>query len=71
MSTTHENHVRRIAARQGLQLTKSPARDPQSPDYGTYGLLTVDGHHLVAGSHQTGYGLSLDDVEEELEARRR
>ena len=66
----HEHRVHRAAARHGLLLVKSHTRTPQALDYGTYGLVDGNTRGLVAGSHQTGYGLSLDDVEQELHARR-
>jgi len=61
-----ENRLRRIAARQGLHLTKSRARDPQAPDFGTYMLTDLATNFLVASRLQNGYGLSLDDVERAL-----
>jgi hypothetical protein len=67
-----ENRLRRAAARQGLRLQKSRARDPRAVTYGTYSLVkgpapTSGGSNwrsreLVAGDQNTGYGLSLDDV---------
>jgi hypothetical protein len=61
-----ENRLRRVAARQGLNLMKSRARDPQAPDYGTYMLTDPATNFLVTSGLQTGYGLSLDDVERAL-----
>jgi hypothetical protein len=61
-----ENRLRRIAARQGLHLTKSRARDPQTPDFGTYMLTDLATNFLVASKLPNGYGLSLDDVERAL-----
>ena len=55
-----ENRLRRVAARQGLNLTRSRARDPEAPDFGTY-MLTDSTSGL-----QCAYGLSLDDVERAL-----
>jgi hypothetical protein len=70
---SHENRVRRAAARQGLTLTKSRTRNPRADDYDTYGLVqaTAPGGHwrsreVVAGDQNTGYGLSLDEVEQAL-----
>jgi hypothetical protein len=64
-----ENRLRRAADRQGFRLEKSRARDPRALTYGTYQLVqvTAPGGHwrsreLVAGDHNTGYGLNLDDV---------
>lgn len=66
-----ENRLRRMAQRQGLRLEKSRRRDPRAYDFGTYCL--VEGpprsrgnwrsRTLVAGDQNTGYGLTLDDVE--------
>jgi hypothetical protein len=60
-----ENRLRRVVARQGLHLTKSRARAPQAPDFGTY-MLTDPATNLPVASGQNGYGLSLDDVERAL-----
>jgi hypothetical protein len=64
-----ENRVRRMAARQGLQLVKSRTRDPRALDYGSYMLL--DGDRVVLGGtrkalgnkFKRGMAVSLDDVE--------
>ncbi|MEN3269709.1 MAG: hypothetical protein V7646_6603 [Pseudonocardia sp.] len=61
-----ENRLRREAARQGLHLMKSRARDPQAPDFGTYMLTDPATNFLVTSGLPTGYGLSLDDVERAL-----
>jgi hypothetical protein len=61
-----ENRPRRIAARQGLHLMKSRARDRQAPDFGTYMLTDPATNLLVASGLQNGYSLSLDDVERAL-----
>lgn len=55
-----------------LVLERNRARRPDSPDYGTYGLIKVFRHHgerrvlIVAGNLATGYGLDLNQVEEYL-----
>jgi hypothetical protein len=56
----HENRLRRMAARQELQLVKSRRRDPRAPDYSTYMITNFRGQ-VVAGER-----MSLDDVEEYL-----
>lgn len=61
-----ENRLRRMAERQGLQLQKSRRRDPRALDYGTYQLVDVQTSGLVAYGRQSGYGLTLDEVEREL-----
>ncbi|GEO95212.1 hypothetical protein [Kocuria turfanensis] len=63
---TREARLRRAAKRQGLTLHKARTRTPEHPAWGTYGLY--DGHlnYLVAGNPNTGFGLSLEDVETAL-----
>jgi hypothetical protein len=64
-----ENRVRRMAARQGLQLVKSRTRDPRALDYGSYMLL--DGDRVVLGGarrklgrkFRRGMAVSLGEVE--------
>jgi hypothetical protein len=57
-----ENRARRAAQRQGLHVVKSRRRDALAADFGTYAI--VDGNNnLIAGDYNTGFGLSLDDVE--------
>lgn len=64
---THENRLRRKAARQGLKLEKSRLRDPHAIGFGTYMLTDADTRAVVAASGLPhGYGLDLDDVERHL-----
>jgi hypothetical protein len=65
-----ENRARRAAKRQGLELVKNRLRDPRALDYGTYGLIDAFTHERVAGNERTGFGLSLDDIEAELDRGR-
>jgi hypothetical protein len=60
-----ENRLRRAAARQGLQLAKSRARDPKALGFGTYALMNPQTNAVVHADHtlQSGYGLTLDGVE--------
>ena len=51
-----ENLLRRMAERQGLQLSKTRRRDPRALDFGTFTILRGD--DVVAGP-----GLSVDEVE--------
>jgi hypothetical protein len=44
-----ENRLRRMAARQGLQLVKSRRRDPRALDYGTYWLVDAAGVEVASG----------------------
>jgi hypothetical protein len=44
-----ENRLRRMAARQGLQLLKSRRRDPRALDYGTYWLVDASGVEVATG----------------------
>lgn len=62
---TRENRLRRAAERQGLSLQKSRRRDPRAVDFGTYMLVDQQTNAVVA-SLKSGYGLTLEDVEEEL-----
>lgn len=61
-----ENRLRRAARRQGLILVKSRRRDERATDYGTYMLVDGSTSAVVANGLQSGYGLTLDDVETEL-----
>lgn len=66
-----ENRLRRAAERQGLLLQKSRRRDPRAVDFGTYMLVDANTNAVVASGLQSGYGLSLDEIEEELSEGRR
>jgi hypothetical protein len=61
-----ESTLRARARRQGLVLRKSRTRTPQHIDYGTYSLVDPNGNWLVAGDQNTGFGLTLDDIEAAL-----
>jgi hypothetical protein len=61
-----ENRLRRAAQRQGLQLQKSRRRDTRAYDWGTYQLVDPYTNTLVAYGGRSGYGLSLDEIEEAL-----
>jgi hypothetical protein len=61
-----ENRARRAAGRQGLRLEKSRLRDPRAIGYGTYMLVDARTNTLVAYGNQNGYGLTLDQIEQEL-----
>lgn len=63
---THENRLRRKAARQGLKLEKSRLRDTHALGHGTYMLVDADTRSVVAAGLPHGYGLDLDDVEQHL-----
>ena len=60
-----ENRLRRIAARQGLTLRKSPRRDPHALGYGTYMLADSATRRVVAMDWNLpgGYGLDLEITE--------
>jgi hypothetical protein len=63
-----ENHLRRVARRRGLNLTKSRRRDPQALDYGHYWITNpYNSNALVLGGE---WGADLDEVEEFLTRRR-
>lgn len=60
-----ENRLRRAADRQGLRLEKCGRRDPRALGYGTYRLTNADGV-VTASTGPSGYGLTLDQIEAEL-----
>lgn len=53
-----ENRLRRMAARQGLVLTRSRRRDQRALDYGMYWLSDASGSQVTASS-----GSTLDEIE--------
>lgn len=61
----HENRVRRMARRQGLELEKSRRRDPLALDYGRYALIDEAGA-VVAGVEAGRHAWALEDVERYL-----
>jgi hypothetical protein len=60
-----ENRLRRMAARQGLELQKSRLRDHRAIGFGTYQLLNPTTSTVIVANDQD-YGLTLDDIEREL-----
>jgi hypothetical protein len=68
---TREEWLHGVAWRQGLRLEKSGVRDKRARHFGTYGLYDPKRDVMVVGSPETGYGLSLNDVEAALWERRR
>ena len=67
-SKVREDRLRRMAQRQGLQLKKSRQRDPRGLAYGTYGLTDPYRNMWVACDLNGGFGWSLDDIEDWLNA---
>jgi hypothetical protein len=65
-----EQQLRQTAFQHGMRLVKSVRGDERARHFGTYGLYDKR-DVMVVGSPQTGYGLSLDDVEAALAERRR
>lgn len=61
-----ENHMRHMAARQGLRLEKCPRRDRRAYDWGTYHLVNAATNVLEVWGLSSGYGLSLDEIEQIL-----
>ena len=61
-----ENRLRRVAERQGLRLEKSRRRDPRAVDFGTFRLVDIASNTLEAYGSSSGYGLTLDEIEEAL-----
>jgi hypothetical protein len=67
---TRETRLRRQAERRGLRLQKSPRRDTRAWDFGTYQLVDAREGWVVAEQMPgQGFGMSLDDVEEWLNAK--
>jgi anti-anti-sigma factor len=64
-----ENRLRRMAARQGLRLVKSPRRDRYADGYGTYRLVSAANGEPRSGDAVSGYGMDLDAVEQQLTSR--
>jgi hypothetical protein len=62
----HENRLRRWAARLGLVLHRSRARNVHHDDFGGYQLRGAEGASVVAGAR---HELELVDVEDELRKR--
>jgi hypothetical protein len=59
-----EQRARSQARRQGLRLTKSRVRNPESVEYGTFGLIDPMTNGLVVGeSWARGFGYTLDEIE--------
>lgn len=61
-----EIRLRRAADRQGLKLQKCRRRDPRAIGYNTYQLTDARTDAMVAWGSQSGYGLTLDQVEKAL-----
>jgi hypothetical protein len=61
-----ENRLRRMAERQGLQLSKARRRDPRALDFGCYALIDPVTNTVVAGAASGRYDFSLDDVDDYL-----
>jgi hypothetical protein len=57
-----ENRLRRAAARQGLELSRTRRRDPRALDFGSYSLVRAGMQHH--------YALTLDEVEARLTGAR-
>ena len=67
VSSPREARLRRAAKSCGRVLSKSRVRNTDAAEFGTYMLLDARTGGLVAGhSWARGYGLTLDEVEEEL-----
>ena len=60
---TRELRLRRVAAREGLTLSKIRRHDPRAADYGNYRLYRVDGSDAIPTGRA---GLTLDAVEAHL-----
>jgi hypothetical protein len=60
---TRENRLRRMAARQGLQLTRSRRRDPRAIDFGGFMLIDIYRDTGIMGDQPYAFSATLDDVE--------
>jgi hypothetical protein len=62
-----EQRARRVAKRQGLELTRSRRRDPHALDYGGYMLIDPDTNAIVVGTMAgRPYGMTLAQAVEWL-----
>ncbi len=61
-----ENRLRRMAARQGFVLQKSPRRDKRAKDFALYRLL-VDHRDLPEHAETTPFSMTFSDVQARLE----
>ncbi len=61
-----ENRLRRMAARQGLALSKCRRRDPNALGYGGWMIFDPYTTGIAAGGDPFPYSLDLDDVEQFL-----
>lgn len=61
-----ENRLRRMAARQGLRLSKCRRRDPRAIDFGCYMLTDTEKNCVVAGAERGRPDFTLNDVEDFL-----
>jgi hypothetical protein len=58
--TQREACLRRVVAKQGYRLEKSPARDPRDRTYGGFQIVNPGTVIPVAGCGNTGRGYNLD-----------
>lgn len=65
MSTNRvrERKLRVVLAHRGLALRKSPSRNPDAPEWGTYMVVDPRLNAVVASGFESGYGMTLGDVE--------
>ncbi len=66
-----ENRVRRIAKRRGYVVQKSRRRDPYAHDYGGFIISEAARNIVVAGHSPNAYSLTLEDVEEFFEPKKK
>jgi hypothetical protein len=66
-----ENRLRRMADRQGYQLSKIRRRDPLAYDYGKYLLIDKTTNAALTNSNKSGNHFSLEEVEILLNMNRR
>ena len=61
-----EARVRRRAARLGYRLVKSPSRNPEHWEFGTYGLVEYQSNAVAMAVAGSSYGHDLGEVDAHL-----
>lgn len=64
--TRSESALRRDSRRQGFIMKKARTRNPENPEHGTYCLVCAYTNFLELGDHNTGFGYSLEEIDEYL-----
>lgn len=67
MSRAIEDHLRWLAAKQGLRLVKSRSQNGRDPGYQGWMIVDSMTNAVEAGAHPYAYAMSLEDVAEFLD----